>query len=298
MAHFTAEACWALADKAADLVQAFTLVQTGGAETLIHLNLTVSPLKSGHADAGVVPNAIQTCAIILAGVRSTLVDILFTAWPRITPNTVTGEGAVRVHTLTSMLARVGTNAAFVSVDVAGAAYISRWTVTVEHATNGVGVTLRALSTGVTDTGVISMAEQTCLSVGAKTDKRRNTVDARGAWAACSCSTIIDVFRAVGSTPAVNAHTDIAANQVAAGPSILASVWLQTTLVHIFCTALTCPLWRALAVVGVDAIHTGSSIGTLMTGTVINVVLTVSPVEAWKAVARVAGFRALVAGASI
>lgn len=51
-----------------------------------------------------------------------------------------------------------TNAAFVSVDVAGVAYISRWTVTVEHATDGVGVTLRALSTGVADTGVISMAK--------------------------------------------------------------------------------------------------------------------------------------------
>lgn len=142
-----------------------------------------------HADAGVVSNAIQTCAIIMAGVRSTLVEILFTARPSITPDTVTGEGAISVHALATMLARVGpwwwrgktlawkqnrseawqrymlclellTNAAFVSVDIAGVAYISRWTVTVEHATDGVGVTLRALSTGVTDTGVISMAEQT------------------------------------------------------------------------------------------------------------------------------------------
>ena len=53
-----------------------------------------------------------------------------------------------------------TNAAFVSVNVASVAYISRWTVAVEHATDGVGVTLRALSTGVTDTGIVSMAEQT------------------------------------------------------------------------------------------------------------------------------------------
>lgn len=53
-----------------------------------------------------------------------------------------------------------TNAAFVSVDVAGAAHISSWTVTVEHATDGIGVALRALSTGITDTGVISVAQQT------------------------------------------------------------------------------------------------------------------------------------------
>lgn len=80
---------------------------------------------------------------------------------------------------------------------------------------------------------------TCLSVGTETDERSNTVDARGALAARSRSTVIDVFRAVGSTPAVNTHTDVAAKQVAAGASILAGVWLQTTLVHIFCAVLTC-----------------------------------------------------------
>lgn len=53
-----------------------------------------------------------------------------------------------------------TDAAFVSVDVAGVADISSWTVTVEHATDGVGVTLRTLSTGAADAGVVSVAEQT------------------------------------------------------------------------------------------------------------------------------------------
>lgn len=223
---------------------------------------------------------------------------MFTAWPSVTPNAVTGEGAISVHALTTVLTWVGSNAAFVSVNVAGAAYISRWTVAVEHATDGVGVTLRAFSTGVTDTGIISVAEQTCLSVGAETDKRCHTVDARGACSARSCSTVIDVFRTVRSTPTINAHTDVAANQVAASSSILASVWLQPTLIHILCTVLTCPFWGALTVVGINSIHTGSSIGTLMIGAVIYVVLTVIPIETWKAVARVAVFRALVAGPSI
>lgn len=155
--------------------------------------LTVSPFKSWHANAGVVPNAIQTCAFVLAGIRSTLIDILLTAWAGVSSNTVTGEGAISVHTLTAVFTRVGTNAAFISVDVAGAAHISRWTVTVEHATDGVGVAMRALSTGITDTGVISMAQQTCLSMRADTDERGNTVDAGGARAACSCRTIINVF---------------------------------------------------------------------------------------------------------
>lgn len=87
--------------------------------------------------------------------------------------------------------------------------------------------------------MVSVYRPTCLSVGAETDEGRNTVDACGAGAARCCSAVVNVFRAVGSTPAINTHTDIAADQVAAGTSILASVWLQTTLVHIFCTVLTC-----------------------------------------------------------
>lgn len=80
---------------------------------------------------------------------------------------------------------------------------------------------------------------TRLSVGAVTDEGGHAVNACGAFAAHRCSTVVDVFRAVGSTPAINAHADIAADQVAAGTSVLASVWLQATLIYIFCTVLTC-----------------------------------------------------------
>lgn len=54
-----------------------------------------------------------------------------------------------------------TYATFISVYTAGAARISRRTVTVEHATDGVGVALRAPPTGITDTSIISVAQQTC-----------------------------------------------------------------------------------------------------------------------------------------
>lgn len=53
-----------------------------------------------------------------------------------------------------------THDAFVSVAVAGVAHVSWRTVAVEHATDGVGVALRALSARVTDAGVVSVAEQT------------------------------------------------------------------------------------------------------------------------------------------
>lgn len=42
--------------------------------------------------------------------------------------------------------------------------------------------------------------------------------------------------------------------------------------------LTSPLWGALTVVGINPIHADSSISTLMTRTVVNIVLTVSPIE--------------------
>lgn len=80
---------------------------------------------------------------------------------------------------------------------------------------------------------------TCLSVGAEADERGNAVDAGGARRARGCGAIVDVFRAVGPAPAVYTHTHVAAKQVAAGPSVLASVWLQATLIHILCTVLTC-----------------------------------------------------------
>lgn len=140
-----------------------------------------------HANAGIVSNAIEAGAFILAGIWCTLIDILFTARPSITSDTVTREGTLSVHTLTTMFTRVGTWGkqqtkgftcerkqpgnvsteerwfltydAFISVLVAGAAYITRWAITVEVATDGIGVTLSALSTGVTNTGIVVVAKQ-------------------------------------------------------------------------------------------------------------------------------------------
>lgn len=54
-----------------------------------------------------------------------------------------------------------TDATFISVNVAGAASVSRRTVTVELATDGAGVALRGPPTGVTDTSIIQVAQQTC-----------------------------------------------------------------------------------------------------------------------------------------
>lgn len=90
-----------------------------------------------------------------------------------------------------------------------------------------------------DLHVVSHYWPTCLSIRADADKRGNTVNAGGAGAASSCGTVVDIFGAVWSTPAINADTDVGSNSVAASTSILTSVWLQMTLIHILCTVLTC-----------------------------------------------------------
>lgn len=78
---------------------------------------------------------------------------------------------------------------------------------------------------------------TCLSGRAHTEKWCNTVDACGALVARCCGAVINVLRAVRPTPAIDTHANIAANQIAAGPSILASVRLQAAFIHVFCAVL-------------------------------------------------------------
>lgn len=63
---------------------------------------------TGHADASVLPDAVQARAIVLAWARSTLIDILLTAWSCVASAAVALEGAVGIHTVTTMLAWIGT----------------------------------------------------------------------------------------------------------------------------------------------------------------------------------------------
>lgn len=88
-------------------------------------------------------------------------------------------------------------------------------------------------------GTVCHYRRTCLPHGAEAEKRCDSVDARGARAARRRGAVIDVHGAVVAAPAVNAHAGVAADRVAAGPAVLASVRLQATLVHVFSTVLAC-----------------------------------------------------------
>lgn len=111
-------------------------------------------------------------------------------------------------------------------------------------------------------------------------------------------TVVNVLAAVVACPPIDADAVVAAVGVMASPSILARVGHQFALVHILCTVLACVMGRALAVVGVHAVHTHAAILAAVTRTVINVMLTVWTREAWQAATVVGGVSLLDARASI
>lgn len=61
----------------------------------------------------------------------------------------------------------------------------------------------------------------------------------GTVKAGSTGTVVDVLTAVLTRPAIDTHTVVAAVGVVAGPTILAGVGHELTLIHVLCAVLTC-----------------------------------------------------------
>jgi len=60
-----------------------------------------------HADAGELPDAVQTGGVVLAGHGETLVDVDLAPGAGVAPPTLALEGALGVHTLPKVFAGVG-----------------------------------------------------------------------------------------------------------------------------------------------------------------------------------------------
>lgn len=80
---------------------------------------------------------------------------------------------------------------------------------------------------------------TCLSKRADTDERGDAVNACRTMAAGSRGTVINVIWAVYSTPSIDTNTDEATLHIVACATILASVRLKATLIHILHAVLAC-----------------------------------------------------------
>lgn len=164
--------------------------------------------------------------------------------------------------------------------------------------DGVGVTVGALLTGVTDAGVVQLAEQTCAAVRTLAVERSDSVMAGGAVVAGGAGAVVDVVAAVVARPAVHTDALVAAEGVVACAAILAGVGHQLAFVDVLRAELTCEFRFALAVVGVDSVHTRPSILALVTRTVVDVVVAVFSCKTWHTGALVAGVSLLDAGSSV
>lgn len=153
-------------------------------------------------------------------------------------------------------------------------------------------------TWIADAGVIKVAQQTCAPVRTLAEERGHAVVTGSPVVTSRTGTVVDVLAAVVTRPPVDADAVIAAVSVVARSTILARIWHQLTLVHIFCAVLTCVMGWALAVVGVHTINTNTIILTAVAWTVINVMLTVLTCKTWQAAAIIGGVSLLDTGASI
>lgn len=154
-----------------------------------------------------------------------------------------------------MFARVGADGAFIHILITGPTSEAGWTGADGSAIHRVCVTDSILVTWVADTGIIQMTQKASLAHGAGAVEGSHAVMAGGPMEADGGGTVVDVLTAALSCPAVDTHAAVATQGVEAGAPIVAGIGLQLTLVHIFRAELACPLRRALAVVGVDAVHT-------------------------------------------
>lgn len=281
LAEMTRKTFWTFTMKRVDLVNAFAIVETRLAGTFICVNVAEYTLVSWHTNAMEASNLIQTGCIIMAGIRHALIDIHLTAWPFVSLRTAALERAFGVQTPTAVFTWVCSKSALIGVLVAGGPRVTRWTGANGLAIDWVGVTVGALLAGVTDAGIIKMAQQTCASMRALAEEGGHPVVAGRPMIARCTGAVIDVLAAVVARPAVHTDAVVTSVSIMAGPSVLTRVGHQLAFVHIFCAILTCVMRRTLAVVGVYSVHTDSTVLTVVTGAIINVVFTVWAGKAWQ-----------------
>lgn len=197
-----------------------------------------------------------------------------------------------------MLAWVGANGALVHILVTRAAGEARRTSADGPAVHRVGVADSILVAGIADTGIVQVAQKPSLAHGAGTVEGGHTVVAGGPMEAHGRGTVVNILTAALPGPAIDAHTAVATQRVRAGAPVVAGIGLQLTLIHVLCAELACPLRRALAIVGVDAIDTRPPVQAPVPWTVIHIHFTVLALEPREAGTVIGEIAILSAGASV
>lgn len=164
LAQIPSESCGALAVEGVDLVDAASVVEAGDAGALVGIDLAELALVAWHTDAVEVSDLVQAGGFVQAGVGNALVDVQLTSGSNITSLAFTLERALGVDAFTSVFTRVGTQRTFVHVLITGSSKIPRGAGAEVVPGDGVGVAVGSFLTGITDAGVVQLAEQTCASM--------------------------------------------------------------------------------------------------------------------------------------
>jgi len=167
----------------------------------------------------------------------------------------------------------GNSSTLVYVLLTGGARVPRRTGAGSLPCHWVGVTPGSRVAGVPQTLVFQVAQEPSLTKGTLALIATDFVMAGSSIKAWTSSTIIFVLFTVLPNKPVDTDALVPPLRVLTGAVVLAGV-VQGALVHIFQAVATLPVSRALASVGVDTIHTPSSILANIASTVINILLTV------------------------
>lgn len=240
---------------------------------------------AGHADATETSALVQAGALILAGVGVALVDVHLAAGPCEAASAVAAERAGRVNAEALVLAGE-TLGALVHVLGAVDSLEAVGTGAEVGAVDGTRVADGSRVARVAGARVVQVTEQARLARRALAVEGADPVVARGAVEASSHGAVVDVLRAVGACPAVDADARVAAHSVGARSTVLAHAGPQRALVHVLGAVGPRVRGRAVARVRVDAIQAGGAVLAQVARAVVHVRFAVGAREARRAGALV------------
>lgn len=259
----------------------------------------MNSFKTWHTETRESSNFIQAGGIILARVGVALIDVHLTARPCVALQTLTVERALGVDAFPSVLTRIAVcHCTFIHILSAVCSLMALRTGADVVSIHRVGVTKSTFLARIANTGIIQVAQKTCLSLWTDAGEGSHPVDAGGAIGTGGSEAVIDVLAAVVPAPAVDADAGVAPVVVGAGAPVLAGIGLELAFIHILGAKLACPLGRAAAVVGVHPVHANTPVQALVVGAVVHVVSADAPLETGQAVALEGEVTGLVAGAPV
>jgi len=196
-----------------------------------------------------------------------------------------------------VFARSGHSCTLVNILLTRGACIPWWTGTSPLSCCRVGVTPSSWVAGVPQTLILQVAQKTCLSKRTLALISTNLIMAGTPIKARTPCAVIFVLFAILSNKPVDTNTLVSTLCILTGSMVLAGI-VQTALINIIQAVTPRPVWRTLAGIGVNTVHTPTAILAQISSTVIDIFLAVMALESIRAGAIVLIFPSLSAQSTI